>query len=153
MAGNFCAVTGAGANCNFVSLDACYQFLRTFPGQCVADPSALPQPAPPTYAPTRTQPQPMPQIAPPRINVLDNMRQSMEMGEMGRRQAQERKEYESRMAAPTPRADQDNPWQVAAWVMEAYQGKRRVAYDCQGEKTTLPKPGCVVVGYAEAINP
>lgn len=121
-AGNFCAVTAMGANCNFPDLQSCYQHLQGLGGQCVVNPQALPQPAV-QAAPGTPQVMPMPQLQHP-----DVMGSVIRAGQAGRAARQ-------REAIPAQRPMTNDGY----WVM----------YKCptptgEMEFTGTPAPGCIV---------
>lgn len=162
LANQFCAVTSGGANCIFVSLDACYQAIRGMGGgQCVVNPQVLPQPIAPTPIPS---PAPVRAWEPPQQRSASFSEAWERGGEAGRRQRQEREEHEARMAllkaqteaaqlqtAPTSSPKKPFDWDGLTKSVEAAQGRRAVVYSCEGQQTTYPSVGCVVIGFGDQL--
>ena len=161
VASQFCSVTSGGTNCNHISLDGCYQALRGMGGgQCVVNPQALPQPAAssPVYTPV-----PVEAWKPPEQKPQGSFYEAGQRGaDAGIRQRQQREEHEARMAllkaqteaaqvrsGQTPKPEETFDWGALKNSVEAQQGIRQVVYSCNGQQTTYPSIGCVVIGFGE----
>lgn len=160
-AGQFCAVTAMGVQCDYHSLSACQQFIRGMDGQCVVNPQALQTTAPPPQPVYR--PSAPPSAQPGRVSGGLTFPEAFERGaEAGRRARMEREEHQARMAllqAQTEAARAQGSQgessragsSASTWAdlipraVEMYRG--HVLYDCGGKITQVPEVGCTVAGF------
>lgn len=112
VAGNFCAVTGSGANCSFPDAASCYQHIQGVGGQCVPNPQAISQPPMPADATSRSQVYDV-NAAVQKPDYVGAAQQGIAFGQQQRMQ---REEHEARMAllrAETEAAKAQAPQDVA----------------------------------------
>lgn len=154
----FCAVTGAGTQCNYFSLSACQQAIRGMDGACVANVQQSPQIQQPQLPPPRSN---YAYPAPPRqsgMSIFEAGRQGQEDGLRSRLRRLVRDVWDApadkqqKMLNEIASLDFDTYTKVEQELRrraESTEATPTVIYRCgDGESATYsktPAPGCVVI--------